>query len=614
MKKRLLYLLLIAVLCSQVFAADDTFGVNLMANPSFETLDPKGLPVDWTFSGTAKVTTFTIDEKVVLTGSRAFKVDVPEAGNGSVSCKAIPVEGGKQYLFSLGLRQAGFGAPGTYSGVDAYCGLRFRDAAGKDLGGGGIGFPYHGFDWDLRDEFYLAPPTAATAVVTVTISNHSLQTGKKNIPSTLWLDGMQLRQYTPPPTPEWATKPPERIVEGGWSTSRVVMPPVGGLNMAGGKWGPIVTEEGSTFGSVLRSPVGVGTGIMGHSPYYMNPPPGLYRAVIRCKVADNTAKEEAGFTDFFTEKAGQRAVIHFLPTMFTKPNTYQDFTVDFVLRTTGYWGFRIYTTGKQVYTADSVRVFPVVLFQDRQLLDIYPGSDGIVPENLQPKRGEPFTGMLLAGPLYDYLKIVDAFHLTSYHGKLNTVWVDKGNAQKFIGFPEVPDELFKNNVIAFVDVDCSALGLRQKRMLVEYVRRGGGLVIFGGHKALDRGGMRGSLLDEMLPVEWAEDNTPLAHAAAGFPLAKGERHPITDFLKVDAKPVCFFMHDLKPRAGAQTVLTAGGKPALVLGAFGKGRVAVLTLTCFGDPQPGQQPFWEWSPWTNLLRDLCWWTAGEDGHF
>jgi uncharacterized membrane protein len=74
------------------------------------------------------------------------------------------------------------------------------------------------------------------------------------------------------------------------------------------------------------------------------------------------------------------------------------------------------------------------------------------------------------------------------------------------------------------------------------------------------------------------------------------------------------VHDLQPRAEAQTLITVGGKPGLVVGKCGKGRVVVIGMTCFGAPAESQIPFWQWDSWLLLLRDLAWWAAGQDEHF
>ncbi|MBC8870490.1 MAG: hypothetical protein H8E44_13795 [Planctomycetes bacterium] len=595
----------------------DWVGPNLLTNPDFEIANEQGLPVDWTVTSTPDgAAEFSLDQQVFLVGEAALKVGVPDAGAAAVQSKSVPIKGGKWYLISVAYRSEGFGERGKYSGVDSYVSLAWNDASGKQIASStGISFPYHPLDWDLGDRFFLAPAGAAQLVVTARLNNHSQRQIGKNIPSALWLDGWQIRQYNPPPTPQWALEKVPRIVEGGLSTSRAQAYQLSSQRRAGGKWSTIVNDPLATYDSVISSPEDVGKGIMAHSPYFTNAPAGLYRALVRSKVATITGDIQAGAVDVFSEFASARALKSFFPKDFPAANTYQEFPVDFVLRSAGYWGFRVYTEGNQAFTADIVKIFPLALLEDKQLLDLYPGSEGTIPADVQPRRNaHPFTGLLVAGALYDYYRIVDAHHLSGYNMKLKMVPIRKGRSQVYVGFPETAEVLFDNNVIYLCGADLTALTLRQKNMLAEYVRRGGGLIVFGGHKALDRAGLKGSLLEEVLPVAGGEGIPPLVTLAGGAPLARGAAHPVTQFVEFDSPPVCFFVHDLRARPEAQTIITVGGKPGLVVGRCGKGRVVVVGMTCFGAPAESQTPFWKWRSWVLLLRDLAWWAAGQDEHF
>jgi len=598
-------------------AGVDWVGPNLLANSGFEVADASGLPKDWTLTaspaGTAK---FSLDRQVFLVGKAALKAEVPDTGSAAVRSKPTPVEGGKWYLISVGYRTTGFGERGKYSGVDSYVSVTWNDAAGKQIGSSpGISFPYHPVDWDLGDRFVQAPAGAAQLVLCASLNNHSQQQIGKNIPSAFWLDGWQVRQYNPPPTPEWALAKVPRIVEGGLSTARVQAYQLSTQNMAGGKWSAIAADPQATYDSVITSPEGVGRGIMAHSPYFTNAPAGLYRALLRAKVAKNTGDKEAGAMDVFSELAGMRAELHLVPKDFAAAGAYQEFAVDFILRSAGYWGYRVYTEGNQPFTADTVKIFPLALVEDRQLLDLYPGSEGAIPADVQPRRTpQAFAGLLVAGAMYDFYRIVDAHHLSGYDTKLKMVPIRKGRSQVYVDFPETAKELFDYNVIYLCGADLTALTLRQKHMLAEYVRRGGGLIALGGHKALDRAGLKGSLLEEVLPVAGSAGIPPLVALPGGAPLARGARHPVTQFADFSVAPVAFYVHDLEAKPGAETILTVGGRPGLVVGKCGKGRVAAVAMTCFGSPGPSQTPFWQWRSWVVLLRDLAWWTAGQDEHF
>jgi uncharacterized membrane protein len=596
----------------------DWVGPNLLANPGFEIAAVRGLPPDWTLAASpaASAARFSLDRQVFLVGKTSLKIEVPDTGMATVRAKPVPVEGGRWYLVSVGFRSEGFGPYGKFSGVESSVSIHWNDAAGRQIGTSpAFRFPYYATDWDLGDCFVHAPAGAAQLDLSVGLNNHSQQQTGANIPSTLWLDGCQVRPYNPPPTPQWALEKVPRIVQGGLSTSRAQAYQFSSQSAAGGKWSTIVADPQATYDSVVSSPAGVGKGMMAHSPYFTNAPPGLYRALVRAKVAANTGPLRAGGLTLFSEFAGTRAELDLSAQDFRAADTYQEFPVDFVLRSAGYWGYRLTTEGNQPFTADIVKIFPLALLEDQQLLDLYPGSEGTIPAAIKPRHNAyPFTGLLVAGALYDYYRIVDAHHLAGYVTKLRMVPIRKGRSQVYMNFPETAAELFDHDVIYLCGADLTALTLRQKNMLAEYVRRGGGLIVFGGHKALDRAGLKGSLLDEVLPVTGAAGVAPLVALPGGAPLARGAAHPVTEFADFDAAPVAFYVHDLQARPEAQTLITVGGRPGLVVGRCGKGRVAVVAMTCFGAPAGGQTPFWQWRSWVVLLRDLAWWAAGRDEHF
>lgn len=590
-------------------------GGNLLANPGFETSGTGGLPADWAVSQTPEgCAQIALDGTNALEGRRSLMLSIPESGSVQVHSKPVPVQGGGQYLFTIAFRSEGFGPKG-YAGVEASASFQWLDAQGKQVSQtGGVGFPYTPSPWDLRDTFTRAPATAVQVVVCIGFGNASKSVAKQVIPSKLWLDACQLRPYTPPPTPDWAQRPVAMQVEGGWENTPVKCYHLAALQHAGGKWGAIVADPQSTFGTAVSSPPDIGSGLMCHSIYFPSAAPGLYRLILRCKVADTRRAEPAGTLDIGSEHAHMRGLMTLEPRQFAAPDTYQEFSMDFILRTPGYWMFRVATAGNQPFTVDTVKIFPLQLFADRQLLDIYPGSDGVVPADVQPVKGGPVTTLVIAGLGYDRWRIADAAHLLGYRATITPVWVQKERNQSFHDFPETFADLARQRLVILCDTDATCLTLRQKRMLLEYVRRGGGAIFLGGHKAFERGGLAGSLLDEMLPIAVASGSGSLLHAPGGLPLEKAQPHPLTAFLDLAAGPAVQWMHEVQARPGSETILTAGGNPAVVLGHFGKGRVVCCALTCFGVDGPGRAPFWQWPAWAPFLRDLCWWTAGDDAHF
>jgi len=56
------------------------------------------------------------------------------------------------------------------------------------------------------------------------------------------------------------------------------------------------------------------------------------------------------------------------------------------------------------------------------------------------------------------------------------------------------------------------------------------------------------------------------------------------------------------------ILTAGGRPFLVLGRYGKGRVACLLGTVLGQPS---DPFWQTAKYQKTVENTCRWLVGQD---
>lgn len=605
--KSILFLFLVG---ATALAADAVFGPNLAANADFEGWR-EGKPVDWIVNpaGSASI---GVDSDFHVSGASSLRLSIPAAGSVNLSSKAIPVEPGAKYMFSLAYRSEGFGVKGKYSGVDSSARLIWMDAVGKQVGAGGtLALPYHAVvDWDLRDTIATAPSNAASAIVSFGFGNHSgTQTGT-NISSALWLDAFRLLRYFPPADPEAAKRKVEKIVEGGWDNSLVKSYNLSSLRY--GKFAEIVNDPAATDGTCLRALTSEGRGLIAHSPAFSSPAPGLYRAVIRAKAA-RVGTGRLGSLDVSSENSAARGSLDLNAADFAAPNVYQDVSVDFILRAPGWWHFTVGTEATADWFADTVRVYPLKHFSDMELLEVFPGMEGTVSAGLVPGKAYPGSALAVLGPCYDYWGIADALHAGQL--PLTSIFVRGGRNQSFLGFPETAEALFQHRLLILCGVDAQSLSLKQKKMIVEFVARGGGLVLLGGHKAFERGGIHNSLLAELLPVAFApESGGALAGGGRATELVKSSSHPLTASLALDAKPVAYWWHRATVRDGGQAILAlANGEPAIVVGTFGKGRVACVLLTTHGASAPGRMPFWESAEWPLFLRDLCWWTSGA-GHF
>ncbi len=124
------------------------------------------------------------------------------------------------------------------------------------------------------------------------------------------------------------------------------------------------------------------------------------------------------------------------------------------------------------------------------------------------------------------------------------------------------------------------------------------LEAYGLNAHLSEGWWRVILPATLKPYDLQPAAAPLPLKAAG-PLAA---------LKLPDNAATVWLHDLAPKPGAQVALTAGGKPALVLGQAGKGRVALLTLAPLGEDVAGA--WWRSDAGEKIMEATCRWLLGS----
>lgn len=220
-------------------------------------------------------------------------------------------------------------------------------------------------------------------------------------------------------------------------------------------------------------------------------------------------------------------------------------------------------------------------------------------------RTRPLRILQIRGLHFQYYRLDEAAQLL----RAEPIKVSYGYHKAFEGkrgvtyFPSSASEMAQFDAVVMNDTPIhprptAQLGEPQLKILCDYVQNGGVLLVIGGHNAFAGGGYGQSLLAELLPVdvkerfdvEWLKP--PVALSAVGDHFAD------LDWRK---PPVVVWMHrfaGVKP--GAETLLTAGNDPAIVIWRWHKGRVGVVATTCYGIPSKGQVGFWDWKEWPKVV--------------
>jgi len=188
-------------------------------------------------------------------------------------------------------------------------------------------------------------------------------------------------------------------------------------------------------------------------------------------------------------------------------------------------------------------------------------------------------------------------------------------------YPDSYEGLMGHHLVVIGNVNADAFGPIRRKMLKDYVAQGGAVLFLGGWYAFGPG-YHNSVFEEISPVTYPEkpndppnQQSPGVWKSAlpdGFTLAPGKDIIGSGFGKLNwiAAPRVFWYNPLTPKDGAKVLLTADGKPLLVAGTYGKGRVAVYGGTVLGDPPAGKLPYWQWDGWPSILADtMNWLVAG-----
>lgn len=181
-------------------------------------------------------------------------------------------------------------------------------------------------------------------------------------------------------------------------------------------------------------------------------------------------------------------------------------------------------------------------------------------------------------------------------------WVAYGDRQG-ITFDLTVEQLRLNKIIILGDFDAEALTPEHCRAILEFVEKGGSLILLGGQKLWGNNGIAKTDLAKLLPFTRAG-----APAMEGkFPVAwtaEGRAHPAlanNPDLPTELPPVLSVFTGCTLSAGAFTLVDAqvesGRQPVLVSRVYGQGKVlAVLTDSLWrwimepGDTKPYQK-FW-----------------------
>ena len=186
-----------------------------------------------------------------------------------------------------------------------------------------------------------------------------------------------------------------------------------------------------------------------------------------------------------------------------------------------------------------------------------------------------------------------------------------GEGARLSVFPSDYETLMRYDALIAANVSITSTGVVGMEMAYDYLTHGGGLLVLGGKAAYGAGGWRESRLAELLPVEVDRSKFDIEKIDDGN-LALAEAHRITDGLSVKDKPRVEFLHRARVKKGAEVLLTAGGKPFLVVWEYKGARIACVLGAPYGEDEAGAGPlFFSWDDWPKLMANTLLWLGRRD---
>lgn len=180
------------------------------------------------------------------------------------------------------------------------------------------------------------------------------------------------------------------------------------------------------------------------------------------------------------------------------------------------------------------------------------------------------------------------------------------------GFPKTAEELFAYGGLVLGSVEAGYFSASQLQLIADFVsRRGGGLLVLGGRRALSRGGYGNTPVGDLLPVVLDDaGNEAMRTEVSVQPTPAGYGHPLGGIARAedgtpswDGLPPLTVLHPLyRTKPGAATLLEGAAanlpRPLTVLAEqrFGRGQALVLNV----------QNAWNWQ----MHQDV---PAGDQTH-
>ena len=231
-----------------------------------------------------------------------------------------------------------------------------------------------------------------------------------------------------------------------------------------------------------------------------------------------------------------------------------------------------------------------------------------------------------------HMKGFDHFHSTEYEeggGHFLAALEHAGHEVTYIRahevslrFPTTRDDLDRYDVVVISDIGSNSFlltddvflrseqSVNRLKLLVDYVRRGGGLLMVGGYLSFSgidgRARYGASPLAEVLPVQTLDHDDRVEVPEGVVPRVIESDHAAISGAG-EQWPILLGYNQLVAKDEAQVIVQIGDDPLLTVAEVGRGRSVAFASDCAPHWAPPQ--FVSWSQYPQLWASIVGWAAG-----
>jgi uncharacterized membrane protein len=319
---------------------------------------------------------------------------------------------------------------------------------------------------------------------------------------------------------------------------------------------------------------------------------GKYRVTFRLKCSDNKVKEDVCSIGFGGATRGETVSRTIKGTDFTSPDKYQDFSVELLRGDSQPAYYTLAYMGHADVSADTITSERTGETTDRELIAKYGGGE---KPKVKPERRERqllWVQGLFQGVSQELDPFAAAIKELKIPHQISTMDVV---GRSVSDFPKDADALSKYSLVLLSNINPRALGFQARNMLKDWVEQGGTLIVTGGPQAFGKGQTKGTMLEEIYPIQGQSDD--LIDGGSFKPGPEEALPPKCPAYRGQAGS--HVIHRATPRPEAKVVLRCNDSPLLAYQKVGMGTVVVFTGTGLENDQK-VHPFWSeraWGQWS-----------------